>query len=298
MIKRSYTIRFYKATSGANNQGRTVESMFSELHGSATTRPIELAGNDFEVRSLYENRHGFRGVFAKVRKNDLPHAGAAGGGERELNLADDEGLLEKSHFFFAKRAQVLALQQNQLVGGATRFASYMGDAFSETVSFDPVLQREALRRLLSGNPNIRFFDVAIARPSTLILATRERLRHGWNRSMMEVMRNTGAYTLKMRVSGNGRAVGDDRFVGGDILQSIRELMNVAEVKRARVGIEVPGEEPGEVDLINDRIQASIEVEAVGRYPNSQGMWNELERAWLGNRDEILEVLGLEDARTR
>ncbi len=290
-----YKIRFFAAYSGAYNKGRTVESMFKEILERGGTWPVKIMTSTFEIRDLFETSEGFTGVFAKVRTDDLPHAGSAGGAERELDLVDGEGLLEKLHFFFAKTYQILAVQQNPSVGGSGRLGSYLTQAFKETISFNPILQKDAARRLLLGDVKVKSYDVSIARPSSMVLDEIERLDEGWNKSMMEIMNSTGAYTLKMVVKGDGHSRTDKRFLGAGLLRSFANLSELTHVKRARVVVQGAGEndQPGEVDLIQDRIQDEVKVEKRGRYPNSEGMWNELQRVWGANRQEIIEVLGFE-----
>jgi len=291
---KNYNVRFFQAQSGGSNEGPTVSSVLRHLiRAGAPT--INLGGANFEIRHLTSEPRYFTGVFARLRQHDLPHAGRSGGGERELPLADDEGLLEKSHFFFAKRYECLLFQQNPNVGYTPKLAAYLSVAASSVIEFHPILQRDAAARLLAGTARVKEYDITIARPAVSALENPRQLSHSWNRHLFEVLRETGGYRIKMQISGDGHSTTASRFLSGSVVRSLAELGNFAEVKRARVKVQDrDGEgEVGTVDLLEDQIADTLQVEAIGRYPNSLGMWNELARAWERNLNEVRAVLGID-----
>lgn len=293
MTMRQYKARFYQAQSGASNEGKKVSEILLALEKQDEPVTVLLGGTPFEIRHIADQKTTIWGVFARIRNHDLPHAGRRGGGERELDLSDDEGLLEKAHFVLSKKTEVMALQLNTLVGYHSKLAAYLTNLASETISLNPILQPDAARRLISRNVRIREFDIAVARPNVATLEEPSRLRHLWNRTIIEVMAGTGAYRMRMVIGADGHANNDGRFITGRFLQSIGELSRSAEVRRARVKFEGGDEDSGTVDLLADQLAADIQVEANGRYPHSFGMWTELDHALRRNSNEIAEVLGLE-----
>ncbi len=293
MTTRRYTARFFQAQSGASNEGKRVSDILLGLEKLDEPVSISLGGSPFEIRHITDNRSTIWGVFARIRNHDLPHAGRRGGGERELGLSDDEGLLEKAHFVVSKKTQVMALQFNSLVGYHSKLAAYLTDLASETISLNPILQPDAARRLISQNVRIKEFDVAVARPNLSTLVEPAKLAHLWNKTIMEVMASTGAYRMRMVIGADGHSNNDSRYITGKFLQSLGELARNVVVRRARVKFEGGDAEGGMVDLLADQLAADIEVESNGRYPHSFGMWTELDNALRRSKNEIAEVLGLE-----
>jgi len=54
----------------------------------------------FELRYIERTDYGYRGIIGKYRQAELPHAAVPGGGERELELNENEHLVEKAFFKF------------------------------------------------------------------------------------------------------------------------------------------------------------------------------------------------------
>ncbi|WP_018649538.1 MULTISPECIES: hypothetical protein [unclassified Thioalkalivibrio] len=95
---RDYHIDFFK-----NRQGRDADQSVSEVmeqfEENGYGQHVEIDQYVFEVRNFFSQNGKQYGEFAKFRVQDIPKAGEVGGAERSLDLAEQEGLIEKTSFF-------------------------------------------------------------------------------------------------------------------------------------------------------------------------------------------------------
>jgi hypothetical protein len=291
MEGRGYTLDFYRVDCRTDKGkpldfGEQLGKLLNSTHSSAR----DLSGVTYELRDLHQQGHYIAGVVARFRTRDLPHAAQPKGRERELDLTDEEGLIEKCHLLYVPSDQVLVHQRNRMAAGPGTTGRYFTSLLGHTTVFHPILQPEPMKRLLHHGSQIREVDIAVARPSGSIL-DRPSGGPSWDRHILATMRETGAYKLRTVIKSNGRTAGKARFLQQDVLDPIARLFGSLTVQRARVKYEPDEDDPGFVDLLKDRVSAQVTVESNGRYPNSISMWRAAAKAWAAERSDIRQVVG-------
>lgn len=122
-----YRIDFFTGHVTADeNQGRLAD-VLDALIARAACPAWKRGGYAYELRDLLLTGQVYRGVLAKLRSDQLPHAGQLGGVERELDLAEEEGLIEKNFFLYYSSRNLLVYQRNGNASRSQRFAEYLTD---------------------------------------------------------------------------------------------------------------------------------------------------------------------------
>lgn len=251
--------------------------------GHAPTQ--EYAHHGYELRDMEwdDKTRCLTGVFAKFRTNDIPHIGASGSSkEREIDLAPNEGLIEKNFFRYYEEREILVYQGNGNGSQHTKMATYLTDSLGETVVFNPILQPDAAKRLMKGDAVPRVVELSYARPTNPNLHSDDVFTD----EALELLRQSNAATAHVRLS-----VGRDK--GGRLSESIKagvsHLMSATHVTVAR--FELDGQTQP-IDLIADRVKGKISVEMLGRYPSPSSAYTQLEAIYHEYKPLIEQVLGV------
>lgn len=283
---KSITIDFF--TFGKDQQS---EADISQLlvacaeNGGATAR--ESGPYIYELREMDISGRLVRGVFAKIRKDQLPHAGGPGGAERELDLAASEGLIEKNFFIYRIEDGLLIYHKNGHGSREGRMARYISDLIGETVTLNPVLQPDAARRLMRGDVEPLSITASFAKPTNVEMYP----EHEWNRAMMAVMGDAGGARVAFKITSDRRS-GDagerrlaDRMKDAAAALADSGLARVVRLNVMEDGIEHP------IDLLADRVRSKKLITMSGRYPNKFSIFNALDEAFSDERESIYEVIG-------
>lgn len=256
------TFHFYQGRMHAED-GRTVAQVIQALQHPDGPPCHDLAADSFEIRQLTGNGHPLRGEFAKLRQRDIPHAGSPGGSERDLDLEENEGLVEKNFFHYWTDRDLLVYQKQGNGSGASRLAQYLSRCRGQTVTFDPVLQPDPMRRLMKGSVRTRVADIRIARPTNP-----EVFRGlGFNEGIMRILEEAGGISLALEIRGDGRSADPgQRFLLDRLKTALAALIDQGTVSKAVLQVE-DTETPDctSIDLINDRMYSVQTVEKLGRY---------------------------------
>lgn len=278
-----YTIDYYKLYRGNDAPPLDLRAALRRLVGMQGLVSGERA-IPREIKELREVQGVFTGIAVKYRVRDLPHKGAPGGDEDELGLRDDEGIIEKTHFLIAPGPDVLLLQRNRNAATYNTIAGLLGEFLNEIIIFAPVLQPDAIERLMRRNGTITHVDVAVTSPSPEQLARVRPAAGGWSADVLSLMGNTEAATLSFTIKGNLHARDDRRFLGQNIVTGIRRLFrSPVTVKKARVWFDSDEQLNDFIDLTGDGFVDIVDVEDAGRYPNSIGIFTEMRRLWQERR---------------
>lgn len=289
---RDYQVDFFKAYSIDDDTPRQLMRFLQNVIAAGRSPEYKHGIYPLELRDLGETRRAIHGVVGKFRNRQLPHAAAPGEAERELDLADDEGLLEKNHFVYIKQGGYLIYQRNHYGVGASALSGLVTEALGETVIFVPLIEPDAMRRLIQdGALRTRKFEVSVAKPGEALLQDMADNGRNWDGALMRALRDTGASKIDVCLSADGRATDRRRFLNDAIFAPLQRLLDNTPVKKARVYTEAQDGEVDRIDLLSDRISDTIQVHSDGKYPNSEVMWQELQHAWNRQRALILEVAG-------
>lgn len=289
MPKKTYSIRFYQGTIALDAAVKSVGEAFkvaSEKNTSITQ------GDDLhELRNLTPTglaNKNWQGVLARIRRKDLPHAGKVGGSERELPIAEDEGLVEKCHFIYYGKLNILAFQENRNASSVRWLGECLTHACEmETVSFDDVLRLEPMKRLMNAQAFAKSLDLRIARPKNMGIVPDDQ----WNKWIFDLMDGANGANLHLQIRGEGRSKDQEtRFLSNRLKPALRELIQGGSVKGAKLELDENGH-AHPVDLIADRLFSKQMVNVEGRYPKADSMFSAIESAYGEVKDELEELFG-------
>lgn len=290
---RKYAIDFFTGQLGPANSKEKLSTFLRKLSQSGCSH-IQGTTYDIEIRNLKESEAGiFQGVFAKIRKDELPHAGRAGHPDRDLGLAEDEGLVDKNHFVYYEENELLVMQANRHAGTAVALGKYLTDINGNlAASFNPVLQPDATRRLMREDLTPVQIETSFARPTNPEMYPDD----DWSPGLLDMLSQLGGGNVKLSITADRKRVaeGADRLTdkARRVAQAFRQLPNVRKIKISmedEEGIIYP------IDLIADRLKVKIEIAVSGRYPNEEGMYKALRGAKNDQLDNLQQIFGMPGA---
>lgn len=301
MSNKIYNFDFYECrtiSSDSTARPMTASDIFRQLNenkdsGVSTVRQLDRI--DYEIREITPTEFGFRGIIGKHRKSDLPHAAIVDGAEREIELADDENLLEKTHFHFYEDYQLIILQKNHYGINNKRFGRYLSSGTYVT-TLNPVIEPSDLQLLLHNRIQLRSIEVAIARPRNQELF--RNVEHDFNNTIVSTLRGTGSATLKIEARGDARSNDpESRYLQSSIKRALREMQSTFDVKKCQLLLE--DQDQGithPVDLVCNRLKFQKQIHVEGRYPQSFEMWTALTEARVNKEAELQRYFGSLDGQ--
>lgn len=263
-------------------QALTAQGAQPSAQVGAYTRDLWRVAQERAPRSWF-------GQFRKFRHEDLPLVGAPGEEGEELEIAENAGLIEKNFFLIVPPHDILLWCVNGHANTPNQFTQFLSELSGVRVSADPVLQSDAMRRLMSGAVSLTKVNLRIARPTNPDWYPAD----DFSRELLQVLAQGGGDSLLLQAGVDGRlARANQHDLAGRWKRAIRTFVNEGLAKTARVevmedGIEYP------IDLIADRLLTQIEVEHDGRYAPTASMLGALRSAWAEVAPTIEEVFGEE-----
>lgn len=262
MTMKKYTVHFARTSKG--REGVPIAPSLRNavaLHGP-NLPSIDLGGDGFQMRELARIGTVWRGVFARLR-DDAPHIVNGRDQEREIPLDEGDRILDKCHFLYRERSDVLIWQVNRNAGGLIRAQQYLGQVFDDYLELPQVMNDADIQRVLDG----QLYEVTFgyARPQHL-----EANSPTWNHNAFDMMNNVHAAQAKFMLRaprGGGLAEAAKRMV--------RQLVASVGVEKVRVRLT---DESNPVELFMAPLRDTVEVNLVGRYPVPQEIYQALEEA--------------------
>lgn len=247
------------------------------------------------LRELYDLKKEAKptswiGKFRKFRTSDLPHVGKPGGEEKELDLDEDAGLIERNFFMFIPSKEVLIWQPNRHASSPKQFATFLSEVTGVKVTYEPFLQPDAMKRIMGKDLIFKKIRLRVARPTNADYYPPSK----WSQRVFDLLAGGGGDSLYLEVALDGRkAEKNQTQVDKRWRRALREftkdeLATTAEAIVIDEGVEHP------IDLLADRIESPQEIDFPGRYPPSQMMVKALKDAWLDVRGQVNEIIGNED----
>lgn len=282
MRRKTFNIGYY--LSNARDEEDEEVALFDLLMAHCASNnglmpAITMEDMVYFIRDLKKNdkRNIIRGVFAKIRRENLPHIGEESGNERIIDVVGNEGLIEKNHFLLYKRFGILVYQKNRDGSSITRMGRYLSQIEEEKISFDAILQPDAMRRFLKGDVELRAIDLSVAKPKSGDWYPSNE----WNQDIMDLLSRSDGAKIRVTVRAERKSKHRMTYLRRSLKSAVKELIRHADVKRASISV-VEDEIEHPIDLIGDRLISSVSVEMVGRYPNSSSMYQELAEAKRSN----------------
>ncbi len=296
MPNKKYNFDFYQCitrNSDSNAELRTTSDMlrmaFDRKTDSRSTVK-EIAGRNYEFRLIEQTEFGYRGIIGKHRVSDLPHAAVIDGEEREIELAPNENLLEKAHFYFYEDYQVLILQRNHFCISSNNLGKHLSEQGYVT-SLNPIIETADLQWLMRDNIQVRTAEIAIARPRNPELF--QNIEHDFNNSIISTLSGSGAAKVNLAMRGNARSRDpEQRYLNSSIKRAFREMQSTFDVRKCKILLEDQDNfitHP--IDLVADRLFYDKDISIEGRYPPTIEIWQALGEARTEREAELVSYFG-------
>lgn len=274
-------------TSKNNDEEKSISDIFSDMVNEPELPCVRLGSFEYQVKGLRSSGNGFHGALCKFRTTDLPLAGKPGGVERELDLDDDEGLIEKNHFLFQNENNLLVFQRNGHAARVNRLSEYLTSYFGETIVFNPVIQPDAIERLMDEELEPVSLDLSYTPPKNRDFFPDD----DWGKRLALLAADGNGARIKVSLSADRRSADTAKHhLWQGIKKSAAAIAGTNNASVARVKV-TDGNVEYPIDLIADRLVANEEVEMIGRYPSRESIYSSLRRALESKRDELNEIFG-------
>jgi len=244
--------------------------------------------------TLWQDQDVIKGSFRKFRMNDLPEIGRVGDTSRELVLEEKQGLVEKNFFALYRQQSLLIWHSNGHANTPTQFGYALGKLLGIRVNVNPLIQSDALRRLMRGDVEVRKIEVSIPRPKNPDYYPGNK----FNRALFSAMSAADGDRIRVSISSDGKVRPQSKFakLKSTVKQALEELVtdNIVSVARADVKEDNGVEHP--IDLIADRLLSLQGIDHDGRYPLAHEMFKAFEEARSEKQEEIDACLGKASGR--
>ncbi|WP_147408749.1 hypothetical protein [Kushneria sinocarnis] len=169
---------------------------------------------------------------------------------------------------------------------------YITEQAGEVLTFDPVLQGDAVERLMRGEAEMRSMRVSFARPTNPDLFPEDK----WTHSLMEQMAIAGGSSVALSITSDSRSNEEEKSqLSARMKGAVTALMRSGYARTVRVKLEEDGiEHP--IDLMEDRITSVQSVTMAGKYPVRRSIYAALNSAFEEQRDAIYGVIGRPENR--
>ncbi|MGC3875011.1 DUF6731 family protein [Halomonas sp. GXIMD04776] len=291
---KTFNLDFFSGESHSDDPDFCIFSVFEEVSRLENAPHYKLGAFDYQLRDLVQAGNTIKGVLAKFRTSDLPHAGSLDGHERELDLEEREGLIEKNHFIVKRDKNVVVFQRNGHAGRVERLSEYLTNFSGETIVFNPVLQRDSIERMLNDDLKPVSVELSYAPPTNPDFFPEDE----WGRNLAVLADLANGSRVRVALSADRRSADEEKHtLRGRIKESAAALARSRRASVARVKV-TDGNVDYPIDLIADRIFEPKQIEMRGRYPVPDTMFAALQEAYDERREDINEIFGQPGRRLR
>ena len=269
--RKSYKVYF--ARTSVTKEGKRLRPFLTKLEIDDELphlRPVVLGGERFQVRDLVKVGTVWRGTFVKLR-DEAPNIVNAADVERELDLDVGDHIIEKCHFMYRERDDVLVWQVNRAAGSMTRLQEYLGEILDTYVGL-PLIQNSAeLAEVLKRE--LYELEFVYDRP-----VGRGDGRPKYEQSEFDIMADIHAAHAKFlfRAEKGGRLERTSKRL-------VQALVGDDNAKKIRVRVT---DESEPIELFMAPLRDSITVPLHGRYPAEGQVFAGLEEAFDRQRGNI------------
>ncbi|MEQ8467684.1 DUF6731 family protein [Coleofasciculus sp. E1-EBD-02] len=254
-------------------------------------RVREVRRHQVWLCEAYIHQHLWEGDMIRLRMTDIPIKGNLSGNVEEINLADHEGIGERTAFLYHIPTKILVLQSSQAGTSPQSFAEYfrrMGELDTE-IYLDPVLQIDAMQRL-TNIQTVRKFEVRTAGLDSMEIIKDQNVGVQQFVKMSEIFR---APTLSVSLS-----IGHKKKSSLSV-DTIKELahkltrisqQNNQNVKKLRISGSTDEGENIKLDLINNRMREIIDINPGKQRSIPYTLRKEaVKKAWENRKNELNQM---------
>ncbi|WP_308860807.1 hypothetical protein [Neisseria mucosa] len=222
------------------------------------SKPIELGENRFQLRnicSLSDKEIG--GSLTRLRE-DVPSVGSSEQNtERDIELKENEGFLEKSHFIISKEnngRELVSFQYAIEAGTANTLGKLLQKLIThaDEVEILEIIRQDAMQRVMNGE--VRYIEYTITKPRTKDYIAEDE----FTSSALELMSDSNATKFDGKISINSRKKGLSHRVKEALSKLIKQPETTRKLKVKLHKIEMP------IDILGDQLKDKITVEITKR----------------------------------
>lgn len=217
-----------------------------------------------ELFGLGERNGGsWVGVLRKFRTEDLPEVARLGGEPEDINLEEGEGLVERNCFVFYPGHNLIGWQVDTHGSSPSRFRNFLSHLWGTRVSLDPVIQPDAVDRLMSGSIEMKEIDISVARPQNPDFFPNDE----FSSSVLEMLNSAEAHSIRLHLGVDLRR--DRRGRLSNLLKYGLRGLSGAGATTAKAEVFDADGVQHTIDLIADRVSSVQETDTDGRVvPNT------------------------------
>ncbi|MGK2697582.1 DUF6731 family protein [Serratia surfactantfaciens] len=288
MTEKNYKVEFFQLSLTPNREIDSFETLFELLENDDDTQTaLNHGGYTREIWGLRNKRNprAIYGQFRKFRTTDIPEIGKVGGQSQEIELDDNEGLIERNFFAYYVENDIVAWHKNSHSSSINQFAGFLSAIADCKISAAPILQADAIGRLMSGDVTLKKIEFTLPRPTNPDLYPADN----YGRGMIDLMNGVDADSLKVTMGVDLRRADTEGKMSNRLKDTLRALVQSgATTARAYVfdeGIEHP------IDLIADRVFSIQQIETDAHFPPAITMYNLLDTAKAECQEGIDDYFG-------
>lgn len=290
---KKYSISFFAVTVAPNELFN--DPLVGLVGANAGTFPRTAARNGI-TRELWtidrvdKPTSQIEGQLRKFRTEDLPEIGRAGEDARPIELLENEGVIEKNFFILYEQTGLLAWHTNGNGSSTNQFAKFLESIWNCKVSIDPLIEADALRRLLRQNVEMKSLEVSLPRPAN----GEHYPNNDFSEHTLGLLNESEGDRIKIKINIDGRSrQGATRRLSSATKGFVSDMLNMGATSLKAGVVEDGFEHP--IDLIADRVQCVQEAEVDSKYPSNDDMFNLLRAAKDECSDAITAYFGEGDS---
>lgn len=273
MASKYYRIDFYQISLIPTADIAAPSAGFQAFIDGAVDSTYRDGGYTREIYGLDVRSSGrsIGGRLRKFRTTDLPEIGGFGADSAEIVLGTGEGLIEQNFFVWYRQHNVIAWHVNGHASPPTQLAALLSHTWGTQVYIDPIIQTEALQRLLAGNVEVKKLKVSVARPTNPALFPNDV----FTPALLGIMSQSDADAIHLEMGVNLRLNPEGSLAVG-VKQLLQNLVSIG-ATTARAIVEEDGiTHP--IDLIADRVSTTVVSASNSRFPLPATMYQLIDGA--------------------
>ena len=292
--QKSYTVYFF-TLQGKNSVQDKIISTFDffqkEFIGKEIdlSKPIKLGENLFQLRnicSLSDEEIG--GTLTRLREDVPPVGSPSLSEERAIELNDDEGFLEKSHFVISKESngqELISFQYAIEAGTVNTLGKLLQQLITHTDEIEilEIFRQDAMQRVMAGE--VRYIEYTIAKPKNVENYIAE---DDFTEKALELMSHTNATRFNGKIA-TGKKGGLGQWIKEKIsilsTQPVTTKKLTVKLNEVEMPIDILG------DQLKERIVVPIQKEKTRR-PETQTVLSAISACKFRVFPEIKKALGI------
>lgn len=284
---RNYRIEFHQLSFKATDQLANLGDAFQSVIDKQSPSPSNHEGFTREIWGLKKRADGsFSGELRKFRNSNIPDKGAPGKQSTPIPLAKDEGIIERNFFVFYPRINVIGWHYNHMACGISRFSAFLSTIFGSKVKPAPLLEKDAIARLMRGDVKMKKIQLTIPRPRNPEFYPDT----DFSQKTLQLLGDAGADTMQIVMGINTRRGDSDGRLKQNIKFAMQELVEFG-AKKAVIDVFDADGVVHPVDLIAERISSYQSVVTDARFPPAETMYRLIDTAYAENRESINAYIG-------